>query len=199
MYNLDQSVSENTNSYLPVGLHENVMLKDITLEKASNGNPYLKFLFEAEDGSTVAHTEWPIDEADPAKLQKKVKNFLVRIKHICTKFVPAEKVNINAPDFEGFANQVIAIVKPNITNVKLRIKVVYNYRNFPSIPKYLPFVEPMTVEKEKSRLKIDPSFDKMVKEEGNDPAMNSGSAPATPGLGTADPIGDDAGDDGAPF
>lgn len=193
MYQLDQNVNEEQGggNYFNVGIHENVTLKDITLEEASNGNPYLKFHFEGEKGEEVSHTEWPI-AADDANFEKKVKNFLIRIKHICTKFVPAEAVNISAPTFEAFANQVIALVKPNLTKTKVRIKLIYNYRNYVSMPKYVPFIEAMSVPKANSKLKIDPDFDKIEKEEGTDPQMATPSV--TPSVS---PSADGA--DGMPF
>ena len=193
MYNLDQTVNEEQGggNYFGIGIHENVTLKDITLEEASNGNPYLKFHFEGENGQEVAHTEWPISQ-DDANFEKKVKNFLIRIKHICTKFVPAEAVNINAPDFQGFANQVIALMKPNLTKTKVRIKLVYNYRNYVSIPKYVPFMEAMSIPADKSKLKMDPNFDKMEKEEGTDPQLSTATSPS-PGTGVS------GGDSGMPF
>ena len=193
MYQLDQNVNEEQGggNYFNVGIHENVTLKDITLEEASNGNPYLKFHFEGEKGEEVSHTEWPI-AADDANFEKKVKNFLIRIKHICTKFVPAEAVNISAPTFEAFANQVIALVKPNLTKTKVRIKLIYNYRNYVSMPKYVPFIEAMSVPKANSKLKIDPDFDKIEKEEGTDPQMATPSV--TPSVS---PSTDGA--DGMPF
>ena len=193
MYSLDQTVKEESNNYFTIGIHESVTLKDISLETASNGNPYLKFHFEGEKGEQVAHTEWPIDSSDQ-NFEKKVKNFLIRIKHICTKFVPAEAVNITAPTFEEFANKVIAMVKPNLHKTKVRIKLVYNYKNFVSIPKYVPFIEAMSVTSEKSRLKMDPGFDKMEKEEGDNPQLGTGSAPTPPPT-----TGGGAPDDDMPF
>jgi hypothetical protein len=189
MYNLNQEVSEETGNYFSVGIHQNVALKDVTLETASNGNPYLKFHFEGEKGEQVAHTEWPID---PSKenAEKKIKNFLIRIKHICTKFVPEDAVNINAADFEGFANQVIALLKPNLNKTKVRLKLIYNYKNYVSVPAYVPFIESMAVSEEKTRLKIDPNFDKMEKEEGDNPQLNTGGA-QVPAAGLATPPADE--------
>lgn len=184
MYNLDEKVSDESGNYFSVGIQQNVELKDITLEEASNGNPYIKFHFEGEKGEKIAHTEWPIDTSDE-NFEKKIKNFLKRIKHIGTKFVPGEKLNINSPDFEGFANQLIAMLKPNLTKTKVRLKLVYNYNDYVAVPKYLPFIEKMEIPAEKSRLKIDPDFDKMQKDQGEDPSLASGSAPAsqTPAAG----------------
>jgi hypothetical protein len=178
MYQLDQNVQENAGNYFTVGIHENVTLKDVTLETASNGNPYIKFLFVGEGGEEVFHTEFG---ADPTRddFQKKLKNFLIRIKHICTKFVPEAAVNINAPTLEAFATQLSAILKPNLPKTKVRLKLVFNNKNYPSVPMYVPFIEAMAIPKTESKLKLDPNFDKLVKEEGTNPTLSSG----TPGVG----------------
>jgi len=173
MYKLDQNVSEESGgNYFNVGIYENVSLKEITLEEASNGNPFLKFHFEGENGEKLSHTEWPI-AADDQNFEKKLKNFLIRIKHISTKFVPVESVDINAPDFDAFANKVIELLTPHLPNNKVRIKLVYNYRNYVSLPKYVPFIEKMVVAKTASRLKLDPGFDKLEKDEGTDPVLST--------------------------
>lgn len=173
MYKLDQNVSEQSGgNFFNVGIQENVSLTEITLEEASNGNQYLKFHFEGENGEKLSHTEWPL-APDDQNFEKKLKNFLIRIKHISTKFVSAESVDINAPDFETFANKLIALLTPHLRNTKVRIKLVYNYRNYVSIPKYVPFIETMAVAKSASRLKIDASFDKMEKDEGTDPVLST--------------------------
>ena len=176
MYNLDQNVSEQSGgNFFNVGIYDNVRLTQVTVEEASNGNQYLKFHFEGENGEKLNHTEWPVDPSDQ-NFEKKMKNFLIRIKHISTKFVDAEKVNINAPDFDGFANQLITMLTPNLDNTLVRVKLIYNYRNYVSLPKYVPFIESMAIAKDKTRLKIDPSFDKMEKDEGTDPVLNTGES-----------------------
>lgn len=188
MYNLDQNVQENAGNYFSVGIHENVTLKDITLETASNGNHYIKFLFVGEKGEEVFHTEFG---ADPTRddFQKKLKNFLIRIKHICTKFVPEAAVNINAPTLEAFATQLVTILKPNLPKTKVRLKLVYNNKNYTSVPMYVPFIESMSVSKEESKLKLDPNFDKLTKDEGSNPPLAGGIPAGLPGTpaGGVDP------------
>lgn len=173
MYNLDETVSEESSgNYFNVGIQEDVSLKEITFEEASNGNNYLKFHFEGDNGEKLAHTEWPVN-SDDQNAEKKLKNLLIRMKHICTKFVDAEKVIINGESFQDFADKIIALLTPHLQTTKVRIKLVYNYRNYVSLPKYVPFIEKMAVDKSASRLKLDPGFDKLEKDEGTDPVLTS--------------------------
>lgn len=189
MYNLDQTVSEESSgNYFSVGIQEDVSLKDVTMEEAANGNNYLKFHFEGSNGEKLSHTEWPITP-DDQNFEKKMKNLLIRMKHICTKFVEAEKININGESFQDFCDKVIALLVPNLGNTKVRIKLVYNYRNYVSLPKYVPFIEKMSVDKGVSKLKLDPGFDKLEKDEGTDPVLTS-----TTNEPVVSPTGEESGD-----
>ena len=44
---------------------------------------------------------------------------------------------------------------------KVRLKVVYNYRDYASLPNFCPFIEDMATSN--SGLKINPTYDKMEK------------------------------------
>lgn len=190
MYNLDQTVSEESSgNYFSVGIQEDVSLKEITMEEAANGNNYLKFHFEGGNSEKLSHTEWPIG-SDDQNAEKKLKNFLIRMKHICTKFVDAESVNIKGESFQDFCDKIISLLTPHLQNTKVRIKLVYNYRNYVSLPKYVPFIEKMAVDKSASRLKLDPGFDKLEKDEGTDPVLTSATNEPVPPTGgeTSDPL-----------
>jgi len=101
-----------------------------------------------------------------------------RVKHIMTKFLSEDKVTINAQDFDGFCNQVIALLGNSYVGKKLRIKTVYSYNNYVSVPKYVPFMEVMDqIASDKSRLNIT-SFDKMEKDEADNPASLTSTAPS---------------------
>jgi hypothetical protein len=182
MFNLNQSVvvnEEGVGNYFAVGIHENVSLKDITYETSQSGVSYLKFAFVGANGEEVNHTEFA---PDPSRedFQKKMKNFLVRVKHISTKFVPEAAVNINAPTLEALAAQLCAILKPHLATTKLRLKVIYNDKNYTCIPKYVPFVENMTTPATSTKLKLDPGFDKLEKDGGSNPALSGGTPVSDP-------------------
>jgi hypothetical protein len=98
-----------------------------------------------------------------------------RVKHIMTKFLDEDKAVVNAQDFEGFCQQVIALLGNSYVGKKMRVKTVYSYNNYVSIPKYVPFLEDMNVEK--TRLQIT-NFDKMEKDEAENPSNLTTTAPA---------------------
>lgn len=181
MYQIDQKIkSEGTSAKVfPLGISENAEMTNVSMETASNGNSFLKFSFTAPDGSSLSHIEWPIDTANEG-WEKKAQSQMKRVKHIMTKFLSEDKVVINANDFDGFGNQVIALLGNSYVGKKLRVKTVYSYNNYVSIPKYVPFMETMDVEK--SRLNIT-SFDKMEKDEADNPSTLTSTTP-TNGVAT---------------
>jgi hypothetical protein len=200
MYTVDKSTEEGSgDQYFGVGIHENVTLINVTLEKAKKDpfNPFLKFHFKGEDGQLNNHTEWPIEDGDA----KKIANFMKRIKHICTKFVP--EVNLSGSTFEEFAGQVIALLTPHFGKVKVRIKLTYSYSNYVSIPRYVPFIESMAVAKDESQLKIksveDGGIDKMVKDEGSNPQLSTTGAPGGTGATAGFPSNGATDEDDLPF
>ena len=93
------------------------------------------------------------------------------------KFLEEDKVTITAQDFEGFCKQVITMLGNSYIGKKLRMKTVYSYNNYSSDPKYVPFMEVIDdVDISKSRLNVT-SFDKMEKDEADNPAALTSTAP----------------------
>ena len=175
MYQMNQEVqSEGMSTKLfELGISENNEMTNVSMETASNGNKFLKFSFVSADGGNLSHLEWPIDSAVEG-WEKKLTSQMKRVKHIMTKFLPEDKCMITANDFDGFCNQVIALLGNSYVGKKLRVKTVYSYNNYISIPKYVPFLEDMNVEKTKLNIS---SFDKMEKDEADNPsALNSNAS-----------------------
>ena len=179
MYQIDQKIqSEGTSTKVfKLGISEGAEMTNVSVETASNGNSFLKFSFTDSQGAHVSHLEWPIDTANEG-WEKKMTSQMKRVKHIMTKFLSEDKVTINAQDFDGFCNQVIALLGNSYVGKKLRIKTVYSYNNYVSVPKYVPFMEVMDqIASDKSRLNIT-SFDKMEKDEADNPASLTSTAPS---------------------
>lgn len=90
--------------------------------------------------------------------------------HILNRFVDSEAVALAQKDvdsYDSFARSVVDILEPIDTmKVPLRLKVVLDYnQQYHVLPKYPPFVENVDeVPKEKSRLIINPKYDKLVPE-----------------------------------
>jgi hypothetical protein len=162
-----------SNRYMDVGINENVKMTSVEY-KQTEKTEFLAFYFENEDKAKLSHTEWKIRQSVPlaqmdteaAALYLKLMNEQIRrINAIVTTFISPEKFRkIEGETFEEFAKATIAALGTSFENVKVRIKVVYDKRNFTSLPKYTNYtwIEPMTVSKENSEIKIFTS-DKLTK------------------------------------
>tara|TARA_R110000744_G_scaffold207019_3_gene325610 strand:- start:800 stop:1366 length:567 start_codon:yes stop_codon:yes gene_type:complete len=174
MYQINKDVKSegSSTSIFPLGISENAEMTGVTVDTASNGNAFLKFSFTSEAGSNLNHFEWPIDTANEG-WEKKLQSQMKRVKHILTKFMNEDKIVINATSFDDFAKTVITLLGNTYIGKKLRVKTVYSYNNYVSIPKYVPFVE--TMDTDPTKLNIS-SFDKMTKEEADNPATLTSTA-----------------------
>jgi len=161
-YIVNKSVNSEARqaNFLDVGIHDNVELKSIEYKISPNNNPFLVLTFEKE-GKLLTHTEYEPKDRDGNILENKKLNQIKRLKHIATKFISEDDFTIDVKTFEEFCQKVISLLKGKFEGKKVRIKVVYSNKNFTALPKYVPFIERMDVEK--SGLEI-LSIDKMKKD-----------------------------------
>jgi hypothetical protein len=164
MYKVDQNVDseKRATNFQDVGIHENDELVGVEYKVSPEGNnEFMVFHFE-KDGKKLSHTEWKPRDADPEKLENKKANQIKRIKHIVTKYIPEDIYVFEAADFKSFCESTIKLLGTNFIGKKVRLKVVYSFNNYTSLPNYVPFIESMDVPKDKSKLEI-LSIDKMTK------------------------------------
>lgn len=171
-YNMNEQVQSESKglNFMDVGIHENCKLVEIKHEVSPNGNPFIAFYFEDLDGKTLSFTEWEPTKRDgqsDADFNKKIQNQMSRVKHIATKYVTEEEFKFEAKNFIDFAENVVKkLPKGKYENKLVRLKVVYNYNNFTTLPNYLPFIEKMEVPVAESKLTIS-SIDKMTRIAGD--------------------------------
>ena len=173
MYEINQStqVQEKSSvSSIPVGITDNCSLENISRETASNESPYLCFTFSDTEGNQLKHLEWDVDpgrvnkkegESTDESVERKVKNMLIRIKHICTKFVDSDSFSVSGSTFIELCDNLIKFMGTKYQGIPVRLKVIYNYKDYNSLPNFCPFIETMTTNP--TGLKIG-SNDKMEKE-----------------------------------
>jgi hypothetical protein len=175
MYNVNKNIDSEgrASNFIDVGIHEDVELKGVEYKISPEaGNEFMVFHFE-KDGKSLSHTEWKPKDQDPEKLENKTNNQIKRVKHIVTKFIPEDLYVFEVSDFKSFCQKTIQILGNAYVNKKVRIKVVYSFNNFTSLPNYVPFIEKMEVPKEQSKLEI-LSIDKMTKEKADvEPAVQT--------------------------
>lgn len=150
-------------NFIEPGIHDNIELVDVKVDTSPTGSNFIAFTYEAQDGKRLTKTEWePLGE-DDQKLAK-AKNQAKRIKHIMTKFMPEEatKIEVDLDNWTKYASTVKAKLDPFIKGIKLKLKAVYDNKNYVSTPNYVPFLEVMGTDP--STLSIS-SIDKMTREE----------------------------------
>ena len=142
------------------GIVENNVISAITVETDKNGKKYLKFTFKNLDtDATISLMEFPVEDPSGTKTKeemlKKINSQMTRLKHIVTKFYPAqlpapwltfESLRNGLTSFEDLANRIISILPPQaLAAKKFRLFVHYNYNNHLSFPPFVPFMEDAAV------------------------------------------------------
>jgi len=164
MYKVDTTIDSEARglNFLDIGIHENGELTGVEYKVSNEGNEYMVFTFSKDD-KVLTHTEWKPRDEDSEKLENKTKNQIKRVKHIITKFIPEEKYVLNVENFKQFCEETIRLLGEAYKGKKVRLKVVYSYNNYTSLPNYVPFIETMDIPFDKSKLEIS-SIDKMTKD-----------------------------------
>lgn len=161
-----QQIAKNDIKYIPAGIQENVALKSARVTTSPNGNLFLEITFE-KDGATLTQTEWKptkFGNMSDEDLQKKEDTQFSRMMQILLCFYKDEELIFNASTFEGWAEEVANYLNRADKSKLLRIKVVYNNKNYTTLPTYAKytFIEPMTIAKEDSSI-VELGIDKFTR------------------------------------
>jgi len=172
MYTINEKLVVETTggaSAIPVGINENVSFEGLTKKQDKNGKSYLSFAFKDSEGNELMHNEFEVNpeyvtpkegESKEDAVSRRVNNMLIRVKHICTQFIPKENFVVSGTTYEEFCNNLINLMNNANTNASLRLKVVLNYKDYSSLPNFTPFIENVDTHPT-SKLKINPKYDKM--------------------------------------
>ena len=171
---------------MPVGINENIILKEVNVKKTENGRDFLEFIFENENGQTATMTEWKNEKnqwvVTDSDLQSRDNQQFGRILQI----IDAVKGGHN--DFEGnsFLEMInwAALQFADGDDNKVRLKVTYDKKGYTQVSKNGVFIESMEVAKESSQIKLWKSdlLERPVQadvEKPSDPLTGTTSAPVT--------------------
>ena len=158
MYNTKTAIINNeefNSNYMPVGINENITLKEVSAEKSPQGKDFLRVTFENEAGQTAEFVEWKNEKNMWIKtdedLQNKDNLQYGRILQLVNCFTTAPDVELNS--FVDMINWVKSTVTPFIsTKKKLRLKVIYDKKGYTQVSKYGTYVEPMDVAESQIKL-----------------------------------------------
>lgn len=151
MYNTKTAVVNNeefSSNFMPVGINENVMLKEVSVEKSPNDKDFIRVVFENEAGQTAEFTEWKNEKNMWIKtdedLQSRDNMQFGRLLQLINCYTNAPDVELNS--FVDMINWVKATLTPFIaTKKKLRLKVIYDKKGYTQVSKNGTYVEPMDV------------------------------------------------------
>jgi len=186
MYSTKTATTNNTefsSSYMPVGINENVTLKEVNVNKTQNGRDFLEIIFENAQGQTATMTEW-----------KNEKNMWIKTDEDLQRRDDAQFGRILQvidclglrPEFEGssfveminWAKGILEQYK-NIDNKKLRLKVVYDKNGYTKVSNLGVFVEPMSITESQIKLWKNDLLERPVQPDKEDDPLGTTTAPVT--------------------
>lgn len=152
MYNTKTATIVNeefSSNYMPVGINNDVILKEISLEKSPTGLDFIRFTFENSEGKTAEMTEWKNTKNMYVKtdedLQKRDDAQFGRILQIVNCFMNIPEVEFNS--FVDMINWVKSTLDPLLViKKKLRLKVIYDKNGYTKVSNNGIYVESMDTE-----------------------------------------------------
>lgn len=159
MYSTKTATTNNNefnDSYMPVGINNNVTLKEVNVNKSPQGKDYLEFVFQNEEGKTASFTEWKNEKNTWIKTDEDLQN---RDNKQFGRILQIVKCFKNDPEFEGSSFvEMINWVKTTLTTIGewdktlLRLKVIYDKKGYTTVSKNGIYVEPMSTEESQIKL-----------------------------------------------
>lgn len=189
MYSTKTATTNNqefNSSYMPVGINENVTLKEVNVSKTPNGRDFLEIIFENERGQTATMTEWKNEKNMWIKTDEELQNRDNQQFGRLLQVIDAVKGGHN--DFEGSSFvEMINWVKTCLydgENQSVRLKVVYDKKGYTKVSSLGIFVEPMSTEESQIKLWKNDLLERPVQpDKENDPLagqdMSDFSTPVT--------------------
>lgn len=178
MYNTKTATINNeefNSNYMPVGINDNVTLKEVNCNKTPQGRDFLEIIFENEQGQTATMTEWKNEKnawiKTDEELQKRDNTQFGRICQIIDCYYP-QRPDAELNTFADMINWVKQMLDPMIaTKKKLRLKVNYDKKGYTRVSQLGFFVEDMTVTDSQIKLFKNDLMEKPVvaDKEDNDP------------------------------
>jgi hypothetical protein len=189
MYSTKTATTSNeefTSSYMPVGINENVTLKEVNVNKTPQGRDFLEIIFENENGQTATMTEWKNEKnmwiVTDEDLQRRDNQQFGRILQV----IDAVS-SIGHSDFEGSSfveminwvkQQLDKAINDNESN-HVRLKVTYDKNGYTQVSKNGIFVEHMGIEESQIKLWKNDLLERPVQPDKEDDPLAGNSAPVT--------------------
>lgn len=175
---------------MPVGINENITLKEVNVKKTDTGRDFLEIIFQNEQGQTATMTEWKNEKNMWIKtdkdLQKRDDQQFGRILQVI------DAATGSHSDFEGSSfleminwvkDILVKAYAENLANLApMRLKVVYDKNGYTKVSSLGVFVEPMSVAESQIKLWKNDLLERPIvadKEPVSDP-LAAGTTSSTP-------------------
>lgn len=144
--------------YMPVGINDNVTLKEVNVRTSPQGHDFLEIIFQNEQGQEAKLSEWKNTKnqwtTTDEELQKRDNAQFGRLCQLIDCYYP-ERPEAELNTFKEMIDWVKSKLEPMIALKKgLRIKVAYDKKGFQTVSKLGLYVEPMTVSADSSQIKL---------------------------------------------
>lgn len=178
------SNTEFTSSYMPVGINENITLKEVNVNKSPQGLDFLEIIFQNDEGQTVTMTEWKNTKNMWIKtdedLQRRDNQQFGRILQVI------DAVKGSHGEFEGSSFiEMITWTKTCLDgdskNKNVRLKVIYDKKGYTTVSKNGIFIESMDVAESQIKLWKNDLLERPVQADVEKPIdpLAGNSAPVT--------------------
>lgn len=182
MYNTGKATINNeefVSNYMPVGINEDIHLKEVNTKTSTTGKDFLEIIFENETGQLATMTVWKNEKSQWVKtdeeLQQRDNAQFGQMMQILNCYYPTiQDTTLNT--FKEMINWVKAQLDPMIATKKaLRLKVIYDNRGYTKVSTNGIFVEPMDVTESQIKLFKRDTLERPVQadNESSDPLANS--------------------------
>ena len=193
------SNTEFTSSYMPVGINENITLKEVNVNKSPQGLDFLEIIFQNSEGQTVTMTEWKNTKNMWIKtdedLQRRDNQQFGRILQVIDSAIGSH-TDFEGSSFVEMINWVKSQLDPatNPANMQqgLRLKVIYDKKGYTTVSKNGIFIEPMNVAESQIKLWKNDLLERPVQADVEKPVDPLGTT-------TAPVTADSTGADDLPF
>jgi len=158
---------------------DNVMVSGFEHGASASGSAFFDIKLKDFNGNETNMREYDIDKTR-GDWEKKQKSQLTRLKHIVTKFTPVGTALPTAAAFPELWKGIEALLIANQCNTKpMRLKLCYNDKGFLTVPKYVPFLEQMSIAAADSKLNLNPGFDTLTRPSADKPSAVMSAAVGT--------------------
>lgn len=149
--------TEFTSTYMPVGINDNVTLKEVNVKSTPNGRDFLEIVFENGAGQTASLSEWKNEKnmwiKTDDELQARDNQQFGRILSILNCFYPNGVAEVSLSTFKDMITWVKSQLDPVVNTKKLlRLKTIYDKNGYVRVSSNGLFVEPMDIAESQIKL-----------------------------------------------